>query len=186
MSTNLYLTDAQYEEAMARLKGVVEGGGQSLQGFDDTTPGDKDTQCTWGLCGESASVYPAADMHSFPDLLPGRLSPKYRKQNHRCPFEDPKAKDQASGCFHRCRFFQQGQKPSVGVWGQWHAEALAWSARARKRASNNPDAWAICEDCHTAKPDVQERVCPFQEDVNGKIVIVQTCDSCNHDSIMGI
>lgn len=127
MSKDIYLTDGQYRKAMENLRFDVEQRRIKLDGFDDTTAGDKDTQCTWGLCGDSATVYPTADMHLWPEELPGRLAPKYTQEHHRCPFEDPTARDQESGCFHRCRFFKGKQRPSVAVWLQWHKEALTWA-----------------------------------------------------------
>lgn len=119
------MTDAEYLRAMANLKAFVEGGA-ALSGFDDDTVGDKDTQCTWGLCGDNRKVYPEPTMHLWPNQFPRRIAPKYLETRHRCPFEDPNGKDQSSGCFYRCRFFQQGQRPNRAGWLQWHAEALEW------------------------------------------------------------
>ena len=125
------MTDAEYMEIMENLKRFVRSGAK-LSGFDDNTIGDKDTQCTWGLCGDNIKVYPKASMHLWPDKFPERLAPKYTEEHHRCPFEDPLGKDQMSGRFYRCRFFQQGQRPNVAGWLQWHAETLAWSKKKDK------------------------------------------------------
>jgi hypothetical protein len=124
-----HLTDKQYKEVMERLAGVVKSGSIKLNGFDSDAVGDRDTQCTWGLCGENPFVYHSADMHLFPEQLPGRLSPKYKEKHHRCPFEDPLARNQTSGCFYRCRFFQQNKRPSKVEWEVWYKLALEWSAK---------------------------------------------------------
>lgn len=124
--SKLKLTNAQYLIAMQNLRAFVESGAQ-LSGFDDCTIGAKDTQCTWGLCGDNVKVYPFSTMHIFSEQFPQRLSPKHREQHHRCPFENPNGKDQTSGCFHRCRFFLEGQRPNKAGWLQWFDEALALS-----------------------------------------------------------
>lgn len=124
--SEIYLTDKQYFQIMNNLEFEIKRG-LKLSGFDDNTPGDKSIQCTWGLCGDNPRVQSEANMHLFPKELPGRLSPKYRKEHHRCPFEDPTGKDQQSGCFYRCRFFLGKQNPSKQVWLQWKKEALRWS-----------------------------------------------------------
>ena len=124
----LYMTDAQYLKIMNNLKAFVNSGAK-LSGFDDNTIGDKDTQCTWGLCGDNVKVYPDADMHLWPKDFPKRIAPKYLQNHHRCPFENPNAKDQISGCFYRCRFFQEAQRSNISGWNQWWEEALKWAGQ---------------------------------------------------------
>lgn len=36
-----------------------------------------------------------------------------------------------------------------------------------------------CQDCGQRKSDVLERHCPYSEDVNNTIVLVQICNNCN-------
>ena len=45
----------------------------------------------------------------------------------------------------------------------------------------------ICEDCDWKdKEDVRERVCPFDQDVNGIETLVLICDDCHHERAMDI
>lgn len=130
MKKDLNLTDKQYQIALNNLVFLVKNG-LKLDGFDSDTVGDKNTQCTWGLCGENPKVFNTADMHLFPAQLPGRLSPKYREHHHRCPFEDPKNGDQISGCFYRCRYFTFNKRPTVNEWLKWVGYANEWSEEGK-------------------------------------------------------
>ncbi len=101
--SEMYLTNHQYLETLERLKGLVKA--EKLDYYDDTTVGDKNTECTWGLCRDDLKLWPTIDLHLFPKEFPRRSDPKYRKQHHVCPNDfDPK--DQ-NGCFYHCRFFQK-------------------------------------------------------------------------------
>ncbi len=100
--SNLYLTNKQYLEALVRLKNIVNS--TKLSYYDDTTPGDKDTSCTWGLCQESIKLWPTAELHLWPKDFPGRLAAKYRKKNHVCPNDYDSTNE--NGCFYHCKFFQ--------------------------------------------------------------------------------
>lgn len=119
---NLNLTDKQYLKAMISLENLVKSKTLKLQGFDDNFIGDKDTQCTWGLCGNNRDVYSDNNMHLFKD----RCSPKYRLEHHKCPFEDKEHKDQTNGCFYRCKFFQYNYRPSIKEWLVMYNETIKW------------------------------------------------------------
>lgn len=107
---DIYLTNKQYVEALERLKSIVKT--EKLYYYDDTTPGDKNTECSWGLCWESLKLWPTKDLHLFPKDFPKRSSPKYTKQYHTCPNDyDP---NNENGCFYHCKFFQ---KRATG-WGK--------------------------------------------------------------------
>jgi len=38
-----------------------------------------------------------------------------------------------------------------------------------------------CTLCHELKSDVRKRVNPYEEDLNGIVVLVVVCDSCDKD-----
>ncbi len=56
--------------------------------------------------------------------------------------------------------------------GHFH-EARGWSSGS-------------CEDCRKVKPDVRERICPYDQDVEGKTTKVRICDACEHERGMAI
>jgi hypothetical protein len=82
-----------------------------LTGYDDTTLGDKNTECAWGLCSDSPELWPDAKDHTFPyDFLNrGRVSSLGYKGA--CPLQMEEGN--GSGCFYYCRFFQASQYRSV-------------------------------------------------------------------------
>jgi hypothetical protein len=101
----IHLTQLQYVDALKRFREAIANG-EKLEYFDDTTIGNKDTQCTWGLCCSDKKMWPK-DARLF-DRDP--ISIKYRKANHKCPM-DKRNKDHDFGCFYHCRVFQ-GPKPT--------------------------------------------------------------------------
>jgi hypothetical protein len=101
--SGLYMRNSEYLAAMERLKKIVSE--KKLDFFDDTTPGDKDTSCTWGLCQDSIELWPTKELHLWPREFPQRLAPKYLKKHHVCPNDyDP---TNENGCFYHCKFFQR-------------------------------------------------------------------------------
>ncbi len=94
--------------AIKRLRQIVED--TELTGYDDTAPGSKNNECTWGLCYDSPRLWPDARDHTFPyDFLNrDRMSPIYAGDH--CPmlFKKPQ---EGTGCFYTCRFFS-GTKPT--------------------------------------------------------------------------
>lgn len=129
MSKNLYMSDAQYIGILVRLKDQINN--VRLRYFDDTTPGDKSTMCTWGLCDdESKMLFPTSDLHLFPKEFPERRAPKYFRKDQPCPNDYDPANQ--NGCFYHCRFFQ---RKSDG-WGKQEIftkiDELIEKARKRK------------------------------------------------------
>lgn len=114
---DLYISDGQYLAALENLRKGIESG-VPLKAIDDTTPGDKSTTCSWGLCSEERRVWPDKAMQLFPDHFPQRIAPKYRGKHHKCPMdrrtpeEAEKGLGYGSGCFYHCRIFQA--KPQKG------------------------------------------------------------------------
>lgn len=43
-----------------------------------------------------------------------------------------------------------------------------------------------CQDCRTESSTVRERMCPFNEDVHNRVVMVVICDDCHHERCMDI
>jgi hypothetical protein len=106
---NIHLTDAQYDAALLRFQQAIKDG-IVLSYFDDTTPGCKDTQCTWGLCDDSALMWPK-DTQLWPN---GRTARKYLEAHQLCPFDKRAIKDATvNGCFYTCRVFQATKREPV-------------------------------------------------------------------------
>lgn len=103
----LYLTDEQYLGILDRLQKRIEDN-SPLVYRDSTTPGDKYTYCSWGLCSADKVIYPTPDLQLFPDHFPERISPKYTTRRHLCPFDKRDVLKHAGGCFYHCRIFRDG------------------------------------------------------------------------------
>lgn len=110
------LPDGRYLAALRRFRDLVASG-VPLRGFDDTTPGDKDTQVNWGLCSSDPALWPDAEDHIWPYSFTseGRSAPIHRREDHPCPFDRDRDQDVApdafrNGCFYRCEFFHASKK----------------------------------------------------------------------------
>lgn len=117
---SLYLTDQQYHDALRRLRNYIapqpDRGrftGGELEAWDSDCIGDKDTECSWGLCTGRPEQWPP-ETRMWPErplMHDGRVyGVKYRENGQFCPF-DRRAPEghpmhgMASGCFGRCRIF---------------------------------------------------------------------------------
>lgn len=60
-----HLPEERYLAALQRVRDAIAAG-RPLQFYDDTTPGDKSTSCSWGLCHDSKDTWPDAQDHLFP------------------------------------------------------------------------------------------------------------------------
>lgn len=114
MSVSIYLSKPRYVEALKRVKNLIVKG-VTLHACDDTTPGDKSTTCSWGLCSEAKDAWPDAVDHLWPleFLRHNRRAPKYLQDGHICPIDsrDPAtAKKDMNGCFHTCRVFKASRQ----------------------------------------------------------------------------
>jgi hypothetical protein len=106
------LTAEQYKEALLRYREYIANGGE-LSFFDCTDIGDKDTQCTWGLCDRRPEMWPDPQLHIWPlDFKEhGRSAPRHRSTGMHCPMDkDQSPESETYGCFYRCRVFQ-GPRP---------------------------------------------------------------------------
>lgn len=107
MGKPLNMTKDRYVAAMKRQRLRIAQG-LILRAVDDTTPGDKSTTCTWGLCSDEKAAWPDAQDHLWPDQFTkdGRVAPLYRKTNQKCPLDRrDNAVDDWNGCFYTCRVF---------------------------------------------------------------------------------
>lgn len=112
------LPPARYLAALERMQGFVSSG-EELVYYDDTTPGNHELHCSWGLCSVRAEHWPDPADHLWPDQFAGhqRVAPLHRsaKDGHRCPMDRRDRAAVASdpnGCFYTCRFFQKGKNPT--------------------------------------------------------------------------
>jgi len=86
---NLYWSDKDYENAIKELKAIAESD-IKVYGYDDTTTGNKSTECNHGLCSDSVKPLDAV----------------YRKDEHKCPL-DTREVITPRGCFWECAYFQK-------------------------------------------------------------------------------
>jgi hypothetical protein len=101
----------RYIEALKRFRAFIVAGGK-LEYYDDTTLGNKNTECTWGLCCEDPKMWPEKMDHTFPHSFEaeGRSTPLLPPEGHGCPM-DKREKKSRWGCFYHCRIFQ-GPRPT--------------------------------------------------------------------------
>lgn len=85
--------------ALERLKNIVST--TELSGFDDTTPGCKDTQCSWGMCQRNKELWPDAQDQIWPHDS-DRVAPL---SGAPCPLDREQSGE--DGCFYRCKFFKR-------------------------------------------------------------------------------
>lgn len=98
------LPQDRYVAVLKRVREAVANG-RPLEACDDTTPGNKSTSCSWGLCHDSAETWPDAQDHTFPVDFEksGRISAL--SAPGKCPL-DKRDDIGGSGCFWSCRVFQ--------------------------------------------------------------------------------
>lgn len=110
----IFMPRERYVAALERQRARIEGG-LELEYFDDTTIGQKETHCTWGLCSRDKEAWPDPIDHLWPEqyVEEGRVAPKYMVKGQLCPFDTDKnppghVRDPGdpTGCFYRCMFFQ--------------------------------------------------------------------------------
>jgi hypothetical protein len=110
------LTDERYLEALKRIRALIASG-NPLHGYDDTTVGAKNNECSWGFCQEHQAYWPDAEDHIWPDQFveQGRVAPISKDKHHWCPldsglfgqFAHGHNQSATYGCFYRCAFFQR-------------------------------------------------------------------------------
>lgn len=91
------MTADQYIYALTKLRQIVAH--VPLRAYDDTTIGDKSTECNWGLCNDSKEVWPIGRPH--------------RQKHQPCPLD--RERREHIGCFYRCHIFQRGWRNREGV-----------------------------------------------------------------------
>lgn len=108
VNTQRELTDDQFLAALRRLKTIVET--TELKSVDSNCPGDKYTECSWGLCSESKRLWPTPELHIWPYafLNQGRVAP-ISLGKRLCPM-DTRTEHDGQGCFYTCRIFQRKHK----------------------------------------------------------------------------
>ena len=95
------LPKARQKAALRRLRAIVEA--EPLDGYDDTTIGCKNTECTWGLCQQNKKLWPDPQDYKWPHDE-DRVAPISRVVA--CPLDtDPDTGMGNNGCFYRCGFF---------------------------------------------------------------------------------
>lgn len=111
-SRPIRMTFSRYVIALRRLHRRIKDG-LELVFWDDTTIGNKDTYCSWGLCCSDKEMWPDACDHLWPHEFTehGRVAPLYHGNKQWCPFDkriDDRGKqaEYSWGCFWRCVFFQ--------------------------------------------------------------------------------
>lgn len=115
-----YLPPNRYLIALVRLREQIKN--KPLIFDDCELTGNKNTYCSWGLCCEDIAVYPERKDWIWPnkqltsdkvDPLPFHNLPSLYMEDVKgigqaCPFEwNNTETDRLSGCFYRCRIFQE-------------------------------------------------------------------------------
>ena len=103
------LSDPQYLAALGRLRKIIES--RKLKYVDSDSPGDKYTECNWGLCSDLKELWPTPELHTWPyDFLNnGRVAPIGRGK-YCCPMDTREDGGGGNGCFYTCRVFQRKHK----------------------------------------------------------------------------
>lgn len=101
----------RYILAMQRMKNLIEDG-RPLNFVDSNYVGDNYVDCSWGLCNDSAALWPDAEDHKWAEQFTeqGRVAPLDRLPGCQCPL-DRRPKDQLDGmgCFWSCMVFRAPQ-----------------------------------------------------------------------------
>lgn len=103
---NMYLTDSQYRDILLKIKDVLEQENFKPCYYDSTAFGDKYTESNCGLCNNYFTIKEAS---LFPKEYPERKSMKYRRPNHKCPFDmrrEPGLMGYGMSCFYTCYLFK--------------------------------------------------------------------------------
>jgi len=51
---------------------------------------------------------------------------------------------------------------------------------------NGYGTYLMCDDCGKKKFSAEETICPYQNEVNEKIVRAVLCDECHHERARGV
>lgn len=103
--SDIHLSDDRYHAALVRQRDRIAEGIE-LEAIDSTTPGDKYTHASWGLCSRDAEAWPDREDHLWPDQFDrGRVAPLYRERHQRCPMDT--RPDGTLGCFYDCRILKR-------------------------------------------------------------------------------
>jgi hypothetical protein len=100
-----------YLKVLKRFRDAIANG-LSLRAIDNTTPGEKYTICTWGMCSEDPKMWPEPSEHIWPYSFSkeGRVAP-LDNDEYPCPLDRRKREQSdGNGCFYTCRRFKPRPK----------------------------------------------------------------------------
>ena len=121
------------ERQLARLKQ-----GMRIIGYDDTTIGDKNTECTGGMCWEGEELWGGRlAMRFMPAEGPHNGKQRARYRPLACPL-DRRDNPSRWGCFYHCRFFNPEKEAKRITTPE--AIPLYEAALARLDEDTKPDA----------------------------------------------
>ena len=106
MNDKLQLTDEQYLRILRKIETTVAQVDFWVGCSDCTVIGSKSTDSNCGFCNDD---YIDEDMALFPDQFPERKTTKYRRENHKCPFDmrkEPGILGWGYSCFDGCYLFK--------------------------------------------------------------------------------
>jgi hypothetical protein len=114
---------------------------------DSNAIGDKYTRCNWGMCDESADLWPDPDDHIWPDMFEnnGRVAPRGHGP---CPMDvrtdatmdSGEMLGDSSGCFYSCRIFQRKHMtPSRDEAVALYDRMIAYRERTEGRLTKGDD-----------------------------------------------
>jgi len=105
MNKELRLTDEQYLRILKKIEATIAQDDFGVGCSDCTVIGAKSTDSDCGFCNDA---YTDRDMALFPEQYPERRTMKYRRENHRCPFDmrkEPGILGWGYSCFYECYLF---------------------------------------------------------------------------------
>ncbi len=118
VNKNKEFTDADYIAALKRLRDIISN--SPLKAEDSNFPGNKYTECNWGLCSDEVKLWPEAKMHIWPYefINHDRVAPirnsssvgQYCPQDIRADMPEVPESDKGQGCFYYCRVFKRKLK----------------------------------------------------------------------------
>lgn len=106
MNDELQLTGEQYLLVLKKIKATVAQVDFEVVCIDCTVVGCRSVVSNCGFCNND---YTDEGMALFPDQFPGRKTMKYRRENHRCPFDMRKGPGMLGwgySCFDECYLYR--------------------------------------------------------------------------------
>jgi hypothetical protein len=132
--------EGRFQDALRRMRARIASS-LELRAVDSTTPGDKYTHCSWGMCSLDANQWPTANEHIWPDDFDdrGRVARRNLPADARCPLSNP---IKNHGCFYGCAVFThklKDREKAIALYSAYIAEREA--KYGRKTTADDAEPW---------------------------------------------